>query len=408
MKVTRSLIGTTRPTKPTRSGAGRSAMSPSSSPAPSSSLAAASAGAPSGSSTPLGTMSILAGGRAVGELLAAVDLGEGHDPRRLRVGEPRQRAEEPRPEPAQRRDARRPGGRAQAEPAVVGLGGVADPVGARQLHLALARVDAVLGDASGRAGPPAPDRGQQARVAGGDGVVAGRRHHRRGQQAQQRDVDGAEVPEQIEERRLRRRRRSASSVSRSKLARPCRSSASGQIVGGQIGEDAPLRRPDRPAALEVQAAEARQHARRLRRGRRRRRAASRICSRSSARARPVERRAGRLLAEDAVQADHVGGELVARLAVGARVRADVQHREAQLGMAEDDVVHPGRDAARDEGVGPLDQQADVGVQGFSTGTSRVLAGAGTWTTPTVTPRAAGRAAARHAARRDAARPTGGA
>ena len=146
----------------------------------------------------------LGGGSAVGDLLDAVDLGERHDAPGLRVRQARQRAEESRPDLAQRRDVRRPGGRAQAEAAVVGLRRIADPVGARQLHLALARVDAVLGEGQRALRPPAPDGGQQARVPGGDRVVAGRRHDRCGEEPQHRDVDGAEVPEEIEERRLGR------------------------------------------------------------------------------------------------------------------------------------------------------------------------------------------------------------
>ena len=81
---------------------------------------------------------------------------------------------------------------------------VADPVGARQLHVALARVDAVLGHHQRAAGAVAPQRGEQARVAGRDRVVAARLHRRRREQAQHRREDRAVVPEQIQERRVGR------------------------------------------------------------------------------------------------------------------------------------------------------------------------------------------------------------
>ena len=162
-----------------------------------------------------------------------------------RVGQPRQRAEEPGPDLPQRRDVRRPGRRAQAEPAVVDLGGVADPVGARQLHLALARVDPVLGERERPLRAAAPDRGQEARVAGGDRVVAGGRHLRRRQQAQERDVDGAEVPEEIEERRL-----GGGAIGQHgqqiEAGAPVEKLVEREIVGRQIVEDARAAPPDRP------------------------------------------------------------------------------------------------------------------------------------------------------------------
>ena len=255
----RSLIGTTRPTNPTRNGAGRSSMR-------SSSGRVVVVGGRQrrrvvGEVDAVGDDVDLGGGSAVGDLLDAVDLGERHDAPGLRVGQARQRAEESRPDLAQRRDVRRPGGRAQAEAAVVGLRRFADPVGARQLHLALARVDAVLGEGQRASRPPAPDGGQQARVPGGDRVVAGRRHDRRRQEAQHRDVDGAEVPEQIEERRLGRR-------AIGELGQQIEAGAAveqlveREIVGGQIVEDALLRLRI-AVAVEVHAAQARQHARGL-------------------------------------------------------------------------------------------------------------------------------------------------
>ena len=59
----------------------------------------------------------------------------------------------------------------------------------------------------------------------------------------------------------------------------------------------------------------------------------------------------------------MGGSLKRGSPCAPGYEPDVQHREGQLGVAEDDVVHPRRDAARHERIGPLDQQADVGRTG---------------------------------------------
>ena len=73
----------------------------------------------------------------------------------------------------------------------------------------------------------------------------------------------------------------------------------------------------------------------------------------------VERRARRSWQNTRCSATTLSRQLEPRLAVALGVRADVDHREPQIRVPEDDVVHPRRDAAGDERVGPLDQQADV-------------------------------------------------
>ena len=159
--------------------------------------------------------------------------------------------------------------------------------------------------------------------------------------------------------------RSAISVRRSKLARACRSSGSLRSSEARIGEDAlaglgvglGAALGDR-GHLEVQAAEALEHARRRRarvdRGAQRADLLAQLGPRAT-----VERGWRGLLAEHPMEPHDVGRKLVSRFAVGAGIRADVEDREGQLRVTEDDVVDPRGHATGHERVGPLDEQADV-------------------------------------------------
>ena len=235
-----------------------------------------------------------------------------------------------------------------------GADGVAvlDPLGARQLHVALARVDPVLGDHEGTPGAAAPDRGQQAGVAGGDRVVAGGARRRGRQHAQQRHVHRAQMPEQIQEGRVGGQRLRQLGEQRERGA-PMQELGDGEIPAGELVDDL-----DRRLLLEVNAAEGRQHARRRGACVSARPRQANLFGQLGARP-PVERLRVPLLAEDTMKGDRVRRHLEPRLAVGIGVRADVDHRERQIRVSENDVVHPRRHPARHVGISPLDQQADI-------------------------------------------------
>ncbi len=198
----------------------------------------------------------------------------------------------------------------------------------------------------------APQRGEQPRVTGRDGVIAARGHRGRREEAQDRREDRAVVPEEVEERRVGR-----------DLLRDRREQLKAGPAVQQLRERQIVRRERREdvgagLAVDVHALQPGQNARPVRsRVHRRAKRSDLLAQRRPAGA--VERRERRLLAEHPVQPDDVRRQLIARLAVRAWIGSDVQHRELQLGVSADHVVNPRRDTARHERVGPLDQQADI-------------------------------------------------
>src|SRR5207247_2932617 len=108
------------------------------------------------------------------------------------------------------------------------VAGPAEPGGAVQLEVSLARVDSVLRQEEGAAGPVRPDRGQESRVAGAEGVVQGRGRRLRRQQADEGQVHRSRVPEEGDKR----------GFGREPLAELCRYLEGGPAVekraGGQV------------------------------------------------------------------------------------------------------------------------------------------------------------------------------
>ena len=192
----------------------------------------------------------------------------------------------------------------------------------------------------------ARDRRHGARVAGRHGVVDGGIRRALGEQADQRHVHRAEVPEHRHERR---RGTACARDLADGLERlvAVQQRIERQVGVGEIGEQRVVDR-----GLEVKPAQRAQRAR-WRGGLRPARHADR----------PLDLDARHVgLGALAVVLDHAGdvlGHLVARRAVRAGLRPDVQERERQVREALDDVVAPRRHAARHVRVRALEHHADV-------------------------------------------------
>ncbi len=128
--------------------------------------------------------------------IGVTDRDKGRGPS---VGASCQGAKEARPHPAQRQ-GRRTFDHFLGAVRGAAVAGPAEPRGAVQLDGSLARVDPVLGQEEGATGSVAPDRGQESRVTGAEGVVHRRGRWLRREQADERQVHRSRVPEEVDER----------------------------------------------------------------------------------------------------------------------------------------------------------------------------------------------------------------
>ena len=292
---------------------------------------------------PVGNVHGAFGQGAVGHLTQAVGLVQGDDPVCGLVAHAPERLEKADPEVTEIGYLRR----VLLENAAV----VLDPFALEQVDLALLGVDAVFGQEQRPAGMRLEDGAQKTRIAGGDSVIAARRNQvfRQTHHAPNRRVHDANGPEIVDKRRVG-----------AKLPVLRR----GVVPGGAAVQESRL--VHAPARLQLRQQLREQF---LRPRRSRRRAIAAAHGRMELRHGGEGRRVAFLLARwrrvlhvvdvVAFKMHHVGRQLVAHLAVVFAPAAEKADAEGVFGKAADDLIDPGRHAARHVGKRAFEQQHDV-------------------------------------------------